>query len=266
MRRKASAGGMTAAIAAITVLMGLLSAPAHAKAGEKSAFTAPYTRGNPGTVTDCYAGADVCSASGTGGAAGVFDIASNVTRRNPVTAGTSDSCCEPRDLVYGFANASQRIKVPTGVTQATVTMRFHASDPETYAEASHGWASSALMVFADASSGYCGSAAECTAKQGSATLKSSRDPSPLLGPPSNDVGPDAVVTLTITSPSGSTLPTRPLYVIGSAVSISSLTNNPPNCLGCLEGRAGSASSSATVTLQQMTVSFSCRKPRVCSTS
>jgi hypothetical protein len=70
------------------------------------------------------------------------------------------------------------------------------------------------------------------------------------------VGPDAVVTLTITSPPGSTLPSGPLYVMGSAVSMSSLANNRPNCLGCLEGRAGSASSSATVTLQQMTVSFS----------
>ncbi len=261
MRRKATTSGMTAAIAATAVLLGLLSSPAHAKQNHGSSFTAPYTRGNPGTVTDCYAGADVCTASGTGGAAGIFDVASNVTRNDPVSAGTcptpdGEEPYPPCDLAYGFASASQRIKVPAGVSQVTVKMAFHGSRMKASANRARGWASSALIVFADASPGYCRSAAECTAKQGSATLLSSRDPLPLLGPPSNDVGPDAVVTLTITSPPGSTLPSGPLYVGGSAVSISSLANNDANCLGCLEGRAGSASSSARVTLEQMTVSFS----------
>ncbi len=262
MRRKASTSGMTAAIAATAVLMALLSSPAHAKSGQKNVFTAPYSRGNPGTVTDCFAGADVCSASGTGGAAGVFDVASNVTRNDPVTDGTCPTPdgvepYPPCDIAYGFANASQRIKVPAGVSQATVKMTFHGSGIKRSANAERGWASTALLVYARASSDYCSSAQVCTATPGSATLASSDSPGGLLDlSPSNDVGPDAVVTLMITSPSGSKLPSGALYVGGSAVSLSSLSNREPNCLGCEEGRAGSASSSATVTLQQMTVSFS----------
>ncbi len=249
-------------IAAIAAAMGLMPSSANAKQGEKNVFTAPYTRGNPGTVTDCYAGADVCSATGRGGAAGVFDVASNVTRKDPVTAGTcpitdGEEPYPPCDAAYGFANASQRIKVPTGVSQATVKMTFRASAMEPpHAEASRGWAYAALLAHAHASSGYCGSAAVCTAKQGSATLASSRDPLALLGLPSNDVGPDAVVTLTITAPAGSTLPSGPLYVVGSATSISILGNDSSSGLTGLGGRAGSASSSATITLERMTVSFS----------
>ncbi len=261
MRRKTTTRGMTAAIAATALLVGLLTSPAAAKPNQKDVFTAPYSRGNPGTVTRCFTGADVCSAWATGGAAGIFEVASEVTRNEPTAAGTcptpaGEEPYPPCDLAYGFANASQRIKVPAGVSRATVTMRFHASGMETNAHASRGRASTALLVFADASSGYCGSTAECTAQQGSATLASSRHPMGLLDPPSRGVGPDAVVTMTITSPSGSTLPSGPLYVIGSAVSISSLANSDPSCLACLAGRAGSASSSAMVALEQITVSFS----------
>ena len=251
-KRSAFAPGarrVTVAIATIAGLMGLMPSSAHAKPGQQSGvFTAPYSRGNPGTVTDCFAGADVCSATATGGAAGIFDVASEVTRNDPTAEGELD-------IAYGFANASQSIKVPKGAAQVTVTMSFHATDMKTSAGASRGRASAALLVFADARSDYCTSESECTATQGSATLARSSD-SGGLPSPSDGVGPDAAVTLTITAPAGSALPTRPLFVIGSAVSISSLANEP-SCLTCvaLGGRAGSASSSARISLDQMRVTF-----------
>lgn len=243
---------VTVLIVASAAVMGLMPSSTHARSGQ-NVFTAPYTRGNPGSVTDCSPGADVCSASGDGGAAGVFNIASEVTRNEAITA-------EHVDIAYGFASAVQRIKVPTGVSQITVNMTFHSSQMATDADASRGWADTSLLVFADASEGYCRSANECTATQGKATLASSYDNAGFIGlppPPSEDVGPDAVATLTISAPSASTLPNRPLYVVGSAVSLSALGHGM-ECLNCLDelGHAGRASSSATVTLQQMTVSFS----------
>lgn len=233
------------AVAVVTATM-TAAAPAAAEAApvHHSVFTAPYSAASTSTQTDCPAGADLCTADVVGGTSGVFQLSSEVARGAVATAAGND-------ITAAFGSVRQRIKVPRGVSRLTVDMTFEAVDLAVRADSTVGTAQADVAVLSIAPSGYC---ASCTVTEGRAVLARSlkRSGVPL---PGDTTGPRAVITLTITAPPGSSLPARALDVAGVAASTAALLDDSCPLCGAVPGRAGSAASSAGVTLTEMRASF-----------